>query len=1736
MPVDPRLKAIRASVEKIGKIAATKSKFADIHRECTSFLELRAGGGAQAVTSPGAASPPGNASGDGADTATDVVVSRACRALTMTFRTHHPVMLPLALDCLHHLFAFGLLRGDYLTGLDGTVTPAPAPIDADYATEGEEEISRPPSFMVGPSGLAMFAGGGSLSLDGAPGSAKIGLYYRPGEPTIVRYVLDKLCALEPTTEHVQMQLIQTLLAAVTTDVCELHEGGLELAFRCLFRLRSHTKSLNVLRTAELALRQVVSTAFERLKAARPKVELSQSVLCDAMSLSDSAPPSPVMCPGIIVEEDDSLAERDCLLLFKLLCELCSGKLPEHAGADAPEVQQRILALTLLLDILRNSGRVLRSSRRCVQAIRDQLCMTLLQNYVSSVEKILECSLNIFLSLVVQFKEFLKKEIEVCFANIVFPLLNSQNATFHQRLVVIRTLRQVCESPQTIVDIYVNYDCDRDAGPIYENLVAALAKFIAATHVENHWVTRSQAKQLKNEALLALVAIATSMTGWMHKFVAALEPSLSGDPDGSDHGSQAAADEGEEVEDMERRRRVKGEAVELFNQKPKKAIEYLRSQEIASTPEALADWLMHTAGLDPTQIGAFLGDANDFNADVLRAYTAKMDFAGLTIDDALRVFFRGFKLPGEAQVMDRAMQTFARAFCAANPDHSPQFASQETAYVLAFSIIMLNTDAHNPQIEHKEKMTKEGFIQNNRGIDDHKDLPRDYICAIYDRIVTNEIRVETAMAKPTGNSALSASKSEKNFSLVSVLPSSATDRKRAALETEVANFLRTGVEGLRKPQRGTSTFQSATKIGHVKPMFEVSWKAMLPAFSVMFEETEEDEIIEACLRGFEAGIITAAMFGLSTEREAFVAGLSKLTLLHHNTREMRYKNVRCTQLLIALAKSHGDYLRTSWREVLKCLSQLAALLYLATGTARTEFAFIDQAPQKPSSAVEAANAKIVAQHVDPSEIDWIFSKSAQLSDEAIGFLVQYLCQVAGEEIFSTPPRISSTLSLVEVAAHNMRRVRYVWVTLWSFMSKHFIKVGCYHRELGGGKNSDQSSLPIILYAVDALKQLAMEFLLMGEEPGFQFQREFLKPFVVIMGDQNTPLEAKDLVIRCVTQMAEKKAPYLRSGWQSLFDILSAGAADQQEAVAKLAFDSMERIMQHHLAYALPSFPSLVNALLSFCCSGVEGICLRSIDHLRLAADSLADGVQVPDGVEFPFLDKASAAPTPIPGEPPIVSANFALQQKGRKRFLVPADGDSQIRVWAPILCGLRDIASGHSYPAVRTKAIAALFGVLSDHNSAFEGRWQVVLSGAVLPVLSHALTALAHTTGLATPGGKNGEGHAATPAEEKILQTLEAAASQLLNLLAHRFDSIGFALPDILTLSARCVALPGSRVAHVGVDTIRKLLLPTREGLPELPLTDDQWSFLCSSLNTVFASSLPQCLMEANLDPYTNCLKLTSAPPAIASPVFRQRGLSVTSAGAVAQMPSVPEFLMSRHRGVAALGERAGALASGANSNQPADHTVSILAIQVQIQTHAALLDVLDAFITANAVKRSTAQVDHLLKCAYSTYQFVCKWLANATRFHAFATAAHPIAEASGLRSLFGVQRRGLEIYVNSLLALYQSEDEAYSTFAHSRLQAIALELLRRIHHLLSQLHGADAGNPAQRDPAQEELLALTPVAVQLLEAVTQFPDASFNAYLPVLFSPVADLVLYNRDPGLAVAVREFLRHVGRRALTLPDSE
>uniref|UniRef100_A0A4W3I1Y6 Cytohesin-3-like n=1 Tax=Callorhinchus milii TaxID=7868 RepID=A0A4W3I1Y6_CALMI len=174
----------------------------------------------------------------------------------------------------------------------------------------------------------------------------------------------------------------------------------------------------------------------------------------------------------------------------------------------------------------------------------------------------------------------------------------------------------------------------------------------------------------------------------------------------------------------------------FNMDPKKGIEYLiENKLLCRNEEDIAKFLYKGEGLNKTAIGDYLGERDPMNIRILQSFVELQEFSDLNLVQALRQFLWSFRLPGEAQKIDRMMEAFATRYCQCNQN---VFQSTDTCYVLSFAIIMLNTSLHNPNV--KEKPTLERFNKMNRGINNGGDLPQELLRNLYESIRNEPFKI------------------------------------------------------------------------------------------------------------------------------------------------------------------------------------------------------------------------------------------------------------------------------------------------------------------------------------------------------------------------------------------------------------------------------------------------------------------------------------------------------------------------------------------------------------------------------------------------------------------------------------------------------------------------------------------------------------------------------------------------------------------------------------------------------------------------------------------------------------------------------------------------------------------------------------------------------------------------------------------------------------------------------------
>ncbi|CCH62392.1 hypothetical protein TBLA_0H01040 [Henningerozyma blattae CBS 6284] len=713
--------------------------------------------------------------------------------------------------------------------------------------------------------------------------------------------------------------------------------------------------------------------------------------------------------------------------------------------------------------------------------------------------------------------------------------------------------------------------------------------------------------MKVAALTSLNSCLRSLKSWSHKGLKPL-PSLPIDDDSgsvdiksvesNSSGSKSAnktnqksvsdsnnslvmsEDDLNQFENLKQRKTELTNCIRLFNRKPKRAIPQLISLGFieSDSPEVIAKWLLKTDGLDLAKVGEYLGEGDEKNIQIMDAFVNTFNFSQLSIVDGLREFLQSFRLPGEGQKIDRFMLKFAERYVEQNPGI---FSKADTAYVLAYSIIMLNTDLHSKQI--KSRMTLSEFIENNAGIDNGNDLPKEFLVKVFNEIAKNEIKLlsEQYEALVSDDGALVQ---ESYFTLFG----STNLQKKAYLQVskEIATKTETVFKELKKGNsvENANVFFTASHVEHAKLIFENIWMSLLATFTSPFKECDDDvRINDLCLEGLRLAIHLATLFDIEDASIAFIAALENFCNLQ-NPEEIHIKNVKAVVVLLKVALADGNYLKNAWKNVFIAISQLERLQLISKGVDKTTVPDIAHARiSNPSNStelvpsgygsyfnlfskrptpIELAQEKYYNQELKPqiadliksSEVvllmDNIFTKSSELSGGAIVDFIRTLTEVALEEIGSSQntstPRIFSLQKMIDVCYFNMDRIRVEWTPIWAVMGETFKSIGT---------NTNPS---VVFFALDSLRQLSMRFLDIEEFNGFEFQNDFLKPFCYIV-EKNKNKDVQEWIIECFQNFILIKAHKIKSGWIPILQSLQICTTSTAKSVVEKTYKLIENVV-------------------------------------------------------------------------------------------------------------------------------------------------------------------------------------------------------------------------------------------------------------------------------------------------------------------------------------------------------------------------------------------------------------------------------------------------------------------------------------------------------------------------------------------------------------------------------------------------
>ncbi|GLB35139.1 putative guanine nucleotide exchange [Lyophyllum shimeji] len=392
-----------------------------------------------------------------------------------------------------------------------------------------------------------------------------------------------------------------------------------------------------------------------------------------------------------------------------------------------------------------------------------------------------------------------------------------------RNLILETLSQISRHPSFMADLYANYDCDINCENLFERLIDFLTKVVypADFPVED--------PQQRNAQYLCL----DLLLGFVNDMAARAEGGAEVWP------SNFPAPESLIQTKSQKKLILMGAA--RFNTKPKSGIAFLEENELIYTDlsetvtkaHSLASFLKGCTRLDKRLLGDFISKPE--NIDVLKAFIGLFDFKNKPVAEAMRELLESFRLPGEAQQISRITETFASIYFASGPE---EIKSEDAVYVLAYSIILLNTDLHNPQI--RKRMTFEDYQKNLRGVNDGGSFTPEFLQNIYDSIRKREIIMPEEHTGQLGF----------EYAWKELLT-----RSRQAGEFMICNSSEFDVE-----------------------MFKIVWKPVISAIAHAFISFEEEYIIQRSIAGFRQCATLAGHFRLPDVFDFVVVSLSEATSL------------------------------------------------------------------------------------------------------------------------------------------------------------------------------------------------------------------------------------------------------------------------------------------------------------------------------------------------------------------------------------------------------------------------------------------------------------------------------------------------------------------------------------------------------------------------------------------------------------------------------------------------------------------------------------------------------------------------------------------------------------------------------------------------------------------------------------------------------------------------------------------
>lgn len=385
---------------------------------------------------------------------------------------------------------------------------------------------------------------------------------------------------------------------------------------------------------------------------------------------------------------------------------------------------QVVGLELINTMVELVGRLFLKHPKLLNMISDSVFKSIALIMETNVDNILlmDKVLTVYTSIILALGWFLPRQIELTLPRLFEKLQNSSSLHF-QRIIIEKLSLLWVRDPSLFINFFVKYDCSFE----YHDLsVKFLTVMMNMTNPEKDLT-------ISTFGLDAL----TTFVDYVYNQITKVDEFQ------FDDAPQSII-----LKEWSRKAEFIN-CMKMFNEKPRDGIKLLIDSKFIPNNKGkeVAKFLFENdSRLDKKQLGLLLCKPEE--TELLGEFMSLFNFNSFRVDEALRVLLTKFRLPGESQQIERILEAFSKRYVGCQQYVENIYSEEEenlaqvqadadSVFILSYSIIMLNTDIHNPQV--KEHMSFEEYCSNLKGCyNNGNNYPQWFLEKIYASIQDKEI--------------------------------------------------------------------------------------------------------------------------------------------------------------------------------------------------------------------------------------------------------------------------------------------------------------------------------------------------------------------------------------------------------------------------------------------------------------------------------------------------------------------------------------------------------------------------------------------------------------------------------------------------------------------------------------------------------------------------------------------------------------------------------------------------------------------------------------------------------------------------------------------------------------------------------------------------------------------------------------------------------------------------------------